>query len=430
MGVYTHEAEIFRTKKALACTYDNEDAKILGIEHTLMNINLPAIMRVEPAEDSISFISEGKEYWFDKKSVEDIDALTQAAWKCGHMSVTAILLNAPRLFGSRGEKALLDKVIHPDFQWEDPEAFISAFSMNTEEGAAYFRAFIEFLSERYMRDDAKYGRITGYIVSNEVDSQRIWGNAGDKTEEEYCKEYTKALHTAWEASHKYWEYAQVFLSLDHCWMERFDPFRPLGSYKGRDVVDLVLKYSEEMGGFGWGIAYHPYPEDLRYPDFYNDRKPEFYFDTLQITYKNMEVLHAYLGQEAFLYQGQRRPIILSEQGFNSKEDEFSEKQGAAAYVLAYEKMKKLPGILWMTNHAYIDNLKEFGLHLGIRARNEDGTPGRKRPIFEAMRAMGTEEEAKWRAWAREFIGEALYDQLEAPVVHECEKDKSQDMEFG
>lgn len=35
--------------------------------------------------------------------------------------------------------------------------------------------------------------------------------------------------------------------------------------------------------------------------------------------------------------------------------------------------------------------------------------------------MGTEEEAKWRAWAREFIGEALYDQLEAPVVHECEK---------
>lgn len=44
MGVYTHEAEIFRTKKALACTYDNEDAKILGIEHTLMNINLPAVI--------------------------------------------------------------------------------------------------------------------------------------------------------------------------------------------------------------------------------------------------------------------------------------------------------------------------------------------------------------------------------------------------
>jgi hypothetical protein len=222
----------------------------------------------------------------------------------------------------------------------------------------------------------------------------------------------------------------VFLSLDHCWGEAFDHKRPGGSYRGRDIVDLVNRYGKELGDFGWGIAYHPYPEDLRYPDFYNDRIPEFYFDTKLITFKNMEVLHAYLGQPEFLYRGERRPIVLSEQGFNSRETAFSEMQGAAAYVLAYEKMKKLPGILWMTHHAYMDNLKEFGLHLGIRERNADGTPGRKRPIYEAMRDMGTQREQERVAWAREFIGEALYAELESPVVHAQDRDQAQDMEFG
>lgn len=280
-----------------------------------------------------------------------------------------------------------------------------------------------------MREDARYGRITGFIVSNEVNSQCIWGNAGEKSVKEYVREYTKALRLTWEASHKYWEHAQVFLSLDHCWGERFYEDRPLGTYRGRDVVDWVRRYAAEDGDFGWGIAYHPYPEDLHYPDFYNDRSAVFYYDTKKITFKNMEVLHAYLGQEAFLYQGKRRPIILSEQGFHSGGDALTEQQGAAGYILAYQKMKRLPGILWMTVHAYMDNPKEFGLHLGIREQNPDGTPGRKRPIYEAMKAMGTGQEEQQTAWARRFIGEALYDRLVSPVVHECDEDKSKEMDF-
>ena len=426
MEKYTHEKETFRSKKALSC--GNEDLGILGIEHTLLNINLPALMWEEPGEDAISFACQGREYWFDRKQVENIDRHLQYAWGYG-VSATAILLNSPVRFDSHQEEALLKKVIHPDFQREDENAFISAFSMETEEGREYYRAFVEFLALRYMRDDAKYGRITGFIVSNEVNTQCIWGNAGEKTVEEYAREYTKALKLTWEASHKYWEGADVYLSLDHCWGERFYPDRPLSSYKGRDLVDLVCRFGKEMGDFGWGIAYHPYPEDLNYPDFYNDRIPKFYFDTRQITFKNMEVLHAYLGQEDFLYQGQRRPIVLSEQGFNSRRDELTELQGAAGYILAYQKMKRLPGILWMTHHAYMDNPREFGLNLGIRERNPDGTPGRKRPIYEAMRDMGTEREEERVAWAREFIGELLYRQLECPAVHECDEDRSKEMDF-
>lgn len=426
MGIYQHEPERFVTKKALSC--DNEDLRGLGIEHTLLNINLPALMWQEPPADAIPFESGGNKFWFDAGAVREVDRWLLTAWQY-EIAATAILLNAPERFGSHGEEALLNRVLHPDFDREDENAFISAFSMETEDGRSYYRAFVEFLSCRYMRDDAKYGRITGFIVSNEVNSGCIWGNAGEKTVEQYCSEYTKALRITWEASRKYWEHAQVFLSLDHCWGERFYEDRPLGTYRGRDVVDLVSRFAKEGGDFGWGIAYHPYPEDLHYPDFYNDRTATFYFDTKKITFKNIEVLCAYLKQEEFLYHGKCRPVILSEQGFHAGDDALTEKQGAAAYILAYQKVKRLPGILWMTHHAYLDNPKEFGLSLGIRERNPDGTPGRKRPVYEAMLAMGTEQEEERTLWAKAFIGEELYEKLLSPAVHTCDEDKSKEMDF-
>lgn len=427
MGLYKHETEIFKTKKALSC--DNGDLESLGIEHTLLNINLPTLMREEPKEGDIAFKCQGKTYYFSAAAVEKTDGFLKTAWNYG-IAATAILLNAPRLFGSNQEEGLLKKVIHPEFEWDSPDAFISAFNMVQEEGRAYYRAFVEFLSVRYMRDDAAYGRITGFIVSNEVNSQRVWGNAGEMPLEEYVRQYTRALKMTWEASHNYWEHAEVYVSLDHYWGERFKPLEPLKTYCGRDVVDLINRYGKELGDFGWGIAYHPYPEDLNYPDFYNDRLPTFYFDTKKITFKNIEVLPAYLSQEEFLYQGKQRPIILSEQGFNAGNDSFTELQGAAAYILAYQKIKRQEGLLWMTHHAYLDNPMEFGLHLGIRERRENGEPGRKRPIYDAMMDMGTEREEVRVRWAKQFIGEPLFNRLVSPEVHCCEEDKSKETEFG
>ena len=152
MERYTHEKEVFRNKKALSC--GNEDLGILGIEHTLLNINLPALLWAEEREDALPFACLGKEYWFDKTQVEEIDKTLQYAWGYG-IAATAILLNSPQRFGSHEEEALLEKVIHPDFDREDPNAFISAFPMETEDGRDYYRAFVEFLSCRYMRDDCK-----------------------------------------------------------------------------------------------------------------------------------------------------------------------------------------------------------------------------------------------------------------------------------
>ncbi|MCR5770855.1 MAG: hypothetical protein K6G87_06430 [Butyrivibrio sp.] len=418
MGKYKHEKEKLVTGKALGCC--NEDCEILGIEHSHININLPALMMEKKDEDCFVFPYKGKDYYFCKEAVKKVDDQLLTYWKYG-IACTAVLLNAPKLFDSRQEKALLKKVIHPDFEWDVQDAFISAFPMKSTESKGYFEAFIAFLSNRYMSDKAEYGRLTGFIISNEVNSQCVWGNAGSKPVEVYTKEYTEAVKAAFDVAREYWEYAQIYISLDHHWTEGFRPFDTNRCYGGKYVLDFVNKYAKEMGDFEWGVAYHPYPEALNYPDFYNDRIPTFYFDTRIITFKNIEVLDAYLGQEEFLYKGKKRNIVFSEQGFNARSKGFVEKQCAASYVLAYQKMKKLSEVQWMTHHAYLDNPHEFGLHLGIREVKADGSPGRKRPIYKVIRAMGTDEEQKYVEWARKFIGKQLFDELLSPEIH-CENE--------
>lgn len=420
----------FRTKKTLSeC---GEDYEKLGIEQTVLNINLPAIMTLHPQKENIEFQVNGETYFFLKKRVDEIDQFMERAAK-RHIAVTAILLNSPRLFDSTGEKELLTVCIHPDFDWSEKNAFISAFSMKTRTGQAHYQAFVEFLASRYAGDE-KFGCLKGMIVSNEIDSQYMWGNAGEKTVEEYMEEYTEALRLTYLAGRKYYSELRVYVSLDHLFNISYDQascldLQPKRYYRGRQVLELLNQNSQKDGNFNWSVAYHPYPEDLCHPDFYNDRSVSFYFSTPRITYKNIEMLPAYLEQERFLYRGQERHIILSEQGFNSKDDGITEYQGAAAYVLAYQKVKALSTIDMMMNHAYVDNKYEFGLHLGIRKAQEDGSPGVPRPIYYFMKYMGTDMEEQYVEKARKYIGEALYDSILHPVIIAEDDPKAMNMEF-
>lgn len=414
------------TIKALGAS--GEDIKILGIKQSQLNINLPAIMTLKPKEEDISYECNGNTYYFVQKEIKKIDKYLLEYYDYG-VVVTAILLNSPKLFDSGREDELLSKVIHPDFDWNEKSAYISAFNMRTEEGQEYYKAFVEFLVERYAREDAKYGRMCGMIISNEVNSQYVWGNAGEMDVSEYTKEYTVAMRLAWLSARKHYNNFRVYMSLDHFWTSSLSPEHNKRFYKGRDIIDYVNKYSREEGNFAWNVAYHPYPENLFYPDFYNDRSPTFDFSTVRITFKNLEVLPAYLSQTDYLFENKPRRIILSEQGFNSKGDSYSEKQGAAAYCLAYQKAKKIDTIDFMTHHAYIDNRYEFGLNLGIRRLNDDDTPGEAKPIYYMMRDMDTEMEEERVKESRAFIGEELYDMILNPSITYGEADRTKESQF-
>ena len=412
-----------------------EDLLALGIRQSPYNINLPAIMTTVPGENTIPYQHDGRTYYFLRDRVAAMDAHMIEAAQCGVL-ITMILLNSPRLFGSTGERALLDACIHPAFAWDSADAFISAFDMRTEEGQGYYRAFVEFLVERYTRPDGKYGHAAGAIISNEVDSQYVWGNAGEMPVEEYTREYTQALRQAWLCGQKHCAHFRVYVSLDQHWFVSTNNVRyPLRYYSSRDVLENIAAHCARDGELPWNVAFHPYPEDLRWPDFWHDRAPDFTFTTPKITFKNMEVLEAYLSQPSMLYRGAPRRIIFSEQGFNSHSgalQALTEKMAEAGYVLAYLKARQMKTVDMLMHHAYTDNPREFGLNLGIR-RYDPAAPGHvgeKKPVYFAVRDMDTPQEAERVAQARAFIGEELFDYLLHPPIEYGDRDASRDNEFG
>ena len=199
---------------------------------------------------------------------------------------------------------------------------------------------------------------------------------------------------------------------------------PLRHYPSRECLWRLAEISRRDGDFPWGISAHPYPEDLTKPDFYNDQTATFSLDTSRITMKNMEIWQVLANHPDLTYEGEPRAVVFDEQGFHTDyTDPESENKGAYAFVLLWQKMKKCPAVEQFLINRYADMPlgDEGGLHLGLRY--EEGyaddqhlfiRPGPYKRICAAIRAMGTEEEARWVAEARDYIGAELYDALLTP----------------
>ncbi|MBZ0292529.1 MAG: DUF5722 domain-containing protein [Anaerolineae bacterium] len=387
--------------------HDVEDAIQLGIAHAALNLNQSTIMRPRADESTITYRTEGQEFYFDRAYLEQFDAKVKELSDNG-IIVYLIMLNSLKWDDVTIDPDLKTALVHPDY---DPEGFISAFNVVTDAGLAHYKAFFEFAAERYSRPDQQYGRVSGYIIGNEVDAQWIWSNAGEKTVEAYMREYANAVRIAFYAARKQYSQARVYLSLTHHWTLPHTE-NQLRTYRGRDIIEIMNQMSTEEGNFDWSIAYHPYPEDLAYNRFWEDANALDTLDTPLITFKNIDVLSRYLSQPHLLFDGRIRHIILSEQGLHSDENEESERIQAAGYAYAYWKIAHSPGIQAFIYHAHIDHRDEFDLNLGIRHRDKSSdspnAPGTPKPVYEVFKGIdGPEQEAILDA-AKAVIGEEFW----------------------
>ena len=383
-----------------------EDAVKLGVKHAAQNVCIGDFMRpAGECADPILFTHDGREYVFDGAHVKSFDRRLKTLSDNGIL-VTLILLNSKR-WQTETSKALYGALLHPDFLpfMNEPDVHLSAFNMTTDEGIRYYCAFVAFLAERYMKPDGSgaypFGRAVGMIVSNEVNSQWIWGNAGHKTVEEYMAEYTVAMRLTWQTAAAVWRGARVYISLDHFWTGSQNPAEDTKYYGSRPVLEELSRLSREEGEFPWNVAAHPYPEDLRYPDFWNDKSATDDNDTYRVTFKNLGVLRDFLYREENLYRGERRRIILSEQGFNSHFTPESEILQACAYGRAYRICMEIPEIDSFILHAHTDNWQEFGLNLGLWRRKKDGPElDAPKPIYDVFRMIDQKDEAGKFHWER------------------------------
>jgi hypothetical protein len=279
----------------------------------------------------------------------------------------------------------------------------------TAEGAQLFAAIVDFFAARYA-GDAKHGQVANWILGNEIDAGWIWTNSGEKSAHEYMDEYVRALRIVHTVVRSHNPQARAFVSLTHCWAQPFAE-QPLRFYAGRGLLEILQRQCEAEGDFDWGVAYHPYPQDLFQPRFWNDDLARDDFDTPKITFRNIAVLDRWLRQPRYFFDGHVRTVLLSEQGFHTPGySAEAEQVQAAAIALSWRRAASLESIEAIHYHRWIDNAHEGGLRLGLRQLADPSAPELhpKKRAWDVFRALATPDEASATEFARSIVGEAAW----------------------
>jgi hypothetical protein len=373
------------------------DLDSLDISSITVNIWITKFIKFSPSAGTMPFTYNGKTYYVDRKAVEQLDKTILVAAE--RKIITSAIILIDKASGT-ADKKIGEIFEHPDC---DPAGIYSMANVTSAEGLEYYAAIMDFFAARYSRPDKKYGRIHHWIMHNEVDAGWVWTNMGEKPPLVFMDDYVKSMRTVYNIARSYNAHSKVFISLTHYWNWTADRHY----YHPKELLDILLRYSKAEGDFEWAIAQHPYPESLFEPKTWLDGKVDFTFDTPLITYKNIEVLDAWVKQPRALYKGKiQRTIHLSEQGFNSLDySEKSLQEQAAGMAYAWKKIKNLESIEANQYHNWFDNRGEGGLRIGLRRFPDDADlPGGKKPIWNVFRDMGTSREEATFAPFLKLIG--------------------------
>ena len=388
------------SKKGITCLLDDADGLALGCAQLNENIHIGGLLDLESAEPKAHFIYEGRKIGLRPAGVSLLDKHLKTAHR-NEQRVTGILLNN---VGKNTPAA--SPLVHPLTDPARVPIGPSAFNTATEEGIFFYRAIIHWLVERYTREDGAFGTLSGLVIGNEMQSHWSWYHLGNVDSKIVIREYAAALRVADLATRSMHEHFSIYVSLEHHWLMSASE-DPTKGFSGLEAIEGIRRISSEGGNFPWGLAFHPYPQNLFKAEFWNDRSAPLRFDAPRITFHNLEVLPAFLGQPEYLYEGKVRAIALTEQGFHCADEEGGELQQAAAFALAWKKVQALPAIESFLYHRHVDHPHEGGLHLGLCAHdgssNVNGI-GKKRAIWSVFKSAGTGEEEDAFAFALPIIG--------------------------
>ena len=398
--------EVPASKKGIGGFGANRFASDLdSLDITSVTVNMwLGFMSLTPSDDAIPFDYNGRTYYADRKAIEGFDKTLQYT-AARDVIVNAIVLIAPeRSFADKAAGRLFE---HPDF---DPAGIYTMPNMTTLESLNLYAAAIDFLASRYNRPDKKYGRIHHWIAHNEVDAGWVWTNAGIKTPLRFMDIYVKSMRLLYYTARKYNPHAEVLITLTHYWQSRHNEY----CYPSAQLLDLLLDYTEAEGDFKWGVAHHPYPQSLFEPKAWLDTEATFDYNTPLITFKNLEVLDAWIKQPRALYKGkEKRTLYLSEQNPNSKD--YSEEallEQAAGMAYALKKLEACDGIDAYQMHGWFDQRGEGGLRIGIRRFPDDkDDPSGRKPAWFVFQAFGTDREEEAFEFAKKIIGIDSWDQI-------------------
>jgi len=405
----TFDIPWYNSIKGLTCPVHLDDFIALGTKYAVDNAPVSNLIDWGNPDPEMSIEIDGQlipingrfvREWMDKR----YKPLTDAG-----INITLVMCN---LIPKQGQPG--NPLHHPNTDFANAPMHYGGFNVTTVEGLRCLRAAFKFVAERYTRPDKRYGLISGIIVGNELQQHWVWHNVGEMPPKQVAEDYAIALRMADLAARTTHNQLRVYVSMDHHWTKRGYTNNELREISGDRLLKMINDTSRAEGNFPWHVAFHPYPENLFEPRFWLDRTVTMRLDTPKISFKNIEVLPAFLSQEEMLYQGKPRRIILSEQGFHTPDGPDGEKIQAACWAYAYHKLRHIPAIDAFMLHRHVDHRNEGGLKLGLWTFDPDepsGTrPKDKKVLWDVFKRADTDEWEEAFAFALPMIGFESWDQ--------------------
>lgn len=274
--------------------------------------------------------------------------------------------------------------------FKDPENKGGNYTMPNLTTAKAFNLYAAALEHMASTHCTPGNRISHWIMHNEVDFANEWTNMGDQPMMRYLDRYIKSMRICYNIARQYDQNASVLGSYTHCWAKADGSFAP------KMMLEKTVEYSSAEGDFRWGVAYHPYPQNLTKPSFWiDDTQATYSLNSKYVTFKNLEVIDAWIRQKENFYKGTtKRVLFLSEQGTNSPSYSQTDLAlQAAGGAWAWKKVSKLDGIDAIQWHNWADNKAEGGLRIGLRTFAEGSVSNlTPKPVWYVWKAAGTAEE--------------------------------------
>ncbi|MEO1525772.1 MAG: DUF5722 domain-containing protein [Planctomycetota bacterium] len=381
-------------RKGLTCIttrFANDRFGELGLGHASVNVALVGLLRRSPAPGYDPIEIRKQRWYVNTHRLRALEADVQTASNlAGQVAGILLIQRSGSGFGP---------FAHPEAEVAGTYAMPN---LTEEDSVEIYRATLEMLGQRFGAS-SEIATIDHWIIHNEVDYGWQWTNMGKQPLGVFLDHYIRSMRLASHAMRAAHPDAQVFISLTHRWNTSDN--QPWKTYSPRAMLLRLAQLSRLEGDFAWGVAYHPYPQNLWESGTWHDKQVRDDFDTPLITIKNLQVLDRFMSQQNLLdSSGRVRPVLCSEQGFHADEtDPASLERQCAALLYTWNKLRECPSIIAFDYHRPVDHPNEGGLRLGLR-----GLPsptqrlGNPKPAWDVYRALGTAREEqlfqRYQSW--------------------------------
>lgn len=339
------------------------DAQSLGIGHAVIPIVADQYITSVGGDPQYTYATAGLSTHFDAAMIAQLDALVASLQRSDTRILFRFLLD-----GSDRGTTEPASVMYAEGVSDQASSY--GFSLKTKEAYQTVHNLFAYFAKRYAMDsETPIDFLVGYQVNEWVG----WYNLGYTAEQMDAQiaEYAAVFRLADLALRSHSANSRVYVPLSNLWAT------------GRPFLNA---FAQELGAdAAWSVAVAPYASNALDDSIWDDAGAKDDRYSTYITMNNLGILKEFLEEEPYLYQKNRRAVIVDDFAVHGTSgDDASQERQAASFVYAYYTAAQadfLDAFIW---HRVMDGAGEQ-CSLGLRQLDAE-----EKPIYTLFRVIDTQ----------------------------------------